>query len=71
MEYIIVSLAMWHPQPSNKSDAVQLWRAGKDHKLYAVGNTPHNTYCSNRDFEAGTKVEIRYDHNRKVVFVDN
>lgn len=68
---IIVKPAYGRSYP-NKSLAVQDWRAGMDFFILNENGRPMSTYCSNRDFEAGTSVEIRYGKNlEKLVIIKN
>ena len=72
VDYIIVSPAYGRDY-KNKSDAVQSWRAGHDFVLESIVpfDKSHGRYCSNRNFPAGTKVEIRYKKKRSFYIITN
>jgi len=67
MNYVVVSPAYGRDY-KNKSEAVQAWRAGQDFVNESIWT---GTYCSNRDFEAGVTVEIRFNRKEDLVIIKN
>lgn len=61
--YVIVSPAYGRDYKS-KAEAEASFREGKDFKCHNLG--VGGTYCSIRDFQKGTEVEIRYNRLRNI-----
>ena len=68
-DYCVVSPAYGRDY-RNKADATKAFLSGEDWVFQSIApNPPRGTYCSVRDFEPGTRVEVRYKRLEMVTIV--
>jgi hypothetical protein len=64
--YFVVSPA-YGQDYSNRVQALEAWRTGKDFVHESAAALGGGRYCSIRDFKPGDKIEIRYRKRRQAV----
>ena len=70
MSDIIVKPAYGRDYKSGRAAAIA-WHSGADFKLLNENGRIMNTYCSRRDYEPGTMVQIRFSKCERLTITRN